>query len=335
MTRTCNLPRRRALVGVARAALAASVVTPGVTVVRAQETYPSRPVRLIVPFPPGGATDVIGRLLAEKLGDALKRPVVVDNRPGAGSMLGTDNAAKAAPDGYTLVMTNGSAITTAPFLRAGMPYRPMEDFVHVALIGTFPNAFVVRTENPIKTFSEFVALAKTKPDGFNYASAGVGSAGFLTGELLKQKSQASMTHVAYKGTGPATVDLLGGQIDALFDGLPTATVQAKAGKVRLLAVTGARRVPTFPDVPTMNEVVPGVVGEAWFGISVPAKTSASIVERLEGEVIRIVNAPEVQARLLELGMSPRAVGQREFSEFLRTETERWGPVIKAAGVKPE
>ena len=331
--RTRQMQRRSAALamGLAMALGAAGWAGPAA----AQEAYPARPVKLIVPFAPGGATDVIGRLMAQRLTDSMKVQVVVDNRPGAGSVLGTDLAAKAPPDGYTLVMTNGSAITTGPHLRPSMPYRPMDDFVHVALIGTFPNAFVVRTENPLKSFADFVAQARARPGTVNYSSAGVGSAGFLTGEMLNQRASTAMTHIAYKGTGPATVDLLGGQIDALFDGLPTATTQARAGKVRVLAVTGARRVAAFPDVPTMNEVVPGVVGEAWFGISVPARTPAPVVERLEAEILRIVNAPEVQARLVELGMAPLALGQKDFVPFLRADSERWGPVIKAANIKVE
>ncbi|MGA0571368.1 Bug family tripartite tricarboxylate transporter substrate binding protein [Variovorax sp. VNK109] len=329
------MSRCGAFAGLTLTALAAVTAFGASSTAFAQEAYPSRPVRLIVPFAPGGATDVIGRLMAQKLGDALKGSVVVENKPGAGSVLGTDVGVKSPADGYTLVMTNGSAVTTAPFLRSSMPYKPIDDFTHIALIGTFPNAFVVRTENPMKTFAEFVQIAKAKPGTLNYSSAGVGSAGFLTGEMLKQMANAPMTHIAYKGTGPATVDLLGGQIDALFDGLPTAGAQARAGKVRVLAVTGAKRSPLFPDVPTMNEVVPGVIGEAWFGISMPAKTPQPVVDRLETEITRIITAPDVQARLIELGMTPMGVGRKEFGAFLRSETDRWGPVIKAANIQIE
>ena len=312
------------------ACMAALALTP---LAYAQDPYPSRPIKLIVPFAPGGATDVIGRLMAQKLADALKATVVVDNRPGAGSVLGTDAAAKSQPDGYTLVMTNGSAITTGPFLRSSMPYKPVEDFSHLVLIGTFPNAFVVRADNPAKSFAEFVAMARSKPGALNFSSAGVGSAGFLTGEMLRQTGGVLMTHVAYKGTGPATIDLLGGQIDALFDGLPTAAAQVKAGKLRVLAVTGSKRAAMFPDAPTMNEVIPGIVGEAWFGISVPARTPAAIADKLEAELARIVAAPDVQARLGELGMTPMGVSRKEFSTFLRVESDRWGPIIKAANIQ--
>ena len=302
---------------------------------QAQEQYPARPVKLIVPFPAGGATDVIGRLISVKLGESLKGSVVVDNRAGAGSVLGTDAGAKAAPDGYTLVMTNGSAITTGPFLNANLPYKPIDDFVHLFLIGTFPNAFVVRTESPIRSFAEFVATAKSKPGVLNYSSAGVGSAGFLTGEMLKQMGSISMTHISYKGTAPATVDLLSGQIDAMFDGLPTAIAQTKAGKFRILAVTGPKRLASLSQVPTMNEIVAGVIGEAWFGIAVPAKTPTTIVEKLESHLMQIVNSPDVQARLIELGMTPIAATRQEMALFLKNESNRWGPIIKAANIKIE
>lgn len=301
--------------------------------VHAQDAYPSQPIKLIVPFAPGGATDVIGRLMAERLGDTLNGTVVVENRPGVGSILGTDVAARSKPDGYTLVMSNGSAITTGPYLRANMPYEVLDDFIHVFMIGTFPNAFVVRSENSIKTFSEFVSMARSNPDAVNFSSAGVGSVGFLTGEMLRQTGNMSMLHVPYKGTAPATVDLLGGRLDALFDGLPTAAAQAKSGNVRILAVTGANRVPAFPDVPTMSEVIPGIVGEAWFGISVPAKTPVPIVEKLETALAQIVAEPAVQKRLTELGMVPMGLNHEDFLTFLQSESERWGPIIKAANIQ--
>lgn len=330
---TVNVPSQRRTLIRAACLVVSAALCGMATSVQAQSDYPSRAVRLIVPFAPGGATDLIGRLLAQKLSeaDSLNASVIVENRPGAGSVLGTDAAVKSAADGYTLVMSNGSAITTAPFLRASLPYDPDKDFKHVALIGTFPNAFVVRTENPIQSFEEFVGQARAKPDTINFSSAGVGSAGFLTGELLRQNGVA-MTHIPYKGTGPATVDLLGGQIDALFDGLPTATTQVKAGKMRVLAVSGATRMPNFPEVPTMDEVVPGVVGEAWFGISVPANTPPAVIDKLEAEIVRIVAAPDVQTRLQELGMSPIGAGQQQFAQFIRAESDRWGPVIKAANI---
>ena len=299
------------------------------------QSYPVRSIKLIVPFPPGGSTDVVARLLAQRLGDALKQPVVVENKPGVGSVLGTDFVAKAAPDGYTLVMAANSSIAPGPLMRSSMPYDPIKDFVHIAMIGSFPNGFMVRADHPAKTMQEFLALARAKPGSINYASAGIGTSGFLSGELLKQTAQINMLHIPYKGSGPAITDLLGGQLDALFEGLVTATGYAKSGKLRLLAVTSDRRVKSFPDVPTLSEVVPGVSGAAWFGVSAPAKTPAAITERLQAEVLAIVQSPDMHTRLTDLGMTPLAYGALEYLAFINNENRKWAPVIKTANVKVE
>lgn len=299
------------------------------------QSYPARSVKLIVPFPPGGSTDVVARLMAQRLGDALKQPVVVENKPGVGSVLGTDFVAKATPDGYTLVMAANSSIAPGPLMRSNMPYDPIKDFVHIAMIGSFPNGFMVRADHPAKTMQEFLALARARPGSINYASAGIGTSGFLSGELLKQTAQINMVHIPYKGSGPAITDLLGGQLDALFEGLVTATGYAKSGKLRLLAVTSERRVKSFPDVPTLSEVVPGVSGAAWFGISAPAKTPAAITERLQAEVLAIVQSPDMQTRLTDLGMSPLAFGSADYLAFINNENRKWASVIKAANVKVE
>ena len=299
------------------------------------QSYPARSVKLIVPFPPGGSTDVVARLMAQRLGDALKQPVVVENKPGVGSVLGTDFVAKATPDGYTLVMAANSSIAPGPLMRSNMPYDPIKDFVHIAMIGSFPNGFMVRADHPAKSMQEFLALARARPGSINYASAGIGTSGFVSGELLKQTAQINMVHIPYKGSGPAITDLLGGQLDALFEGLVTATGYAKSGKLRLLAVTSERRVKSFPDVPTLSEVVPGVSGAAWFGISAPAKTPAAITERLQAEVLAIVQSPDMQTRLTDLGMSPLAFGSADYLAFINNENRKWASVIKAANVKVE
>ena len=299
------------------------------------QSYPARSIKLIVPFPPGGSTDVVARLLAQRLGDALKQPVVVENKPGVGSVLGTDFVAKAAPDGYTLLVAANSSIAPGPLMRSNMPYDPIKDFAHIAMIGSFPNGFMVRADHPAKTMQEFVALAKAKPGSINYASAGIGTSGFLSGELLKQTAQINMVHIPYKGSGPAITDLLGGQLDALFEGLVTATGYTKSGKLRLLAVTSERRVKSFPDVPTLSEVVPGVSGAAWFGISAPAKTPAAITERIQAEVLTIVQSPDMQTRLTDLGMTPLAFGALEYLSYINNENRKWAPVIKAANIKVE
>lgn len=297
------------------------------------QTYPSKPLRYIVAYPPGGANDLIARHLAGELSKAFKQPVYVENRPGAGAVVGTKALAEAPPDGYTLGMATSTAIVTGPLLYKDVTYRPLDDFTHMVMIGTFPNAFTVRTDHPARSIQDFIARAKDNPNRINYASAGVGSIGHLTGELLIQITGARMVHIPYKGTGPATIDLLGGQIDAMFDGLPTATQQVRAGKIRILAVTGQQREASVPDVPTLGEAVPGLSGVAWFGISVPAKTPAAITAHLKENFVRILGTPETKKQLRDLGMTPSGISGPEYIDFIQSEIRKWGQVIRDANVK--
>ena len=299
------------------------------------QNYPNRPIKLVVPFPPGGSTDVIARMMAQKLGEALKVNVVVENKAGAGSILGTDAVAKASPDGYTLVVSANPAIAPGPLMRSSMPYDAFKDFTHLALLGSFPNGFVVRADHPAKSMSEFVALARTKPGVLNYASAGLGSSGFLTGELLKQAAGIDLVHVPYKGSGPAITDLMGGQLDGMFESLVTATNYVRGGKLRLLAVSGEVRSKSFPDVPTLAEVVPGVTGGAWFGVSAPAKLPASVAIKLQTDIQAVVNSPEMLTRLGEMGMTPMPLVGQDFVGFLQAENRRWGPLIRAGKISVE
>ena len=299
------------------------------------QNYPNRPVKLVVPFPPGGSTDVIARMVAQKLAEALKVNVVVENKAGVGSILGTDAVAKSAPDGYTLVVSANPAIAPGPLMRSNMPYDAFRDFTHLALLGTFANGFVVRADHPAKSMTEFIAMARARPGVLNYASAGLGSSGFLTGELLKQAAGINMVHVPYKGSGPAITDLMGGQLDGMFESLVTATHYVKGGKLRLLSVSGESRNKNFPDVPALNEFVPGVVGGAWFGISAPAKLPTSIANRLQTEIQSIVNAPEMLLRLTEMGMTPMALTGADFVSFLQAENRRWGPLIRTGKITVE
>jgi tripartite-type tricarboxylate transporter receptor subunit TctC len=299
------------------------------------QNYPSRPIKLVVPFPPGGSTDVIARMMAQKLAEALKVNVVVENKAGVGSTLGTDAVAKSAPDGHTLVVSANPAIAPGPLMRSSMPYDAFRDFTHLALLGTFPNGFVVRTDHPAKSMAEFIAMARARPGVLNYASAGLGSSGFLTGELLKQAASISMVHVPYKGSGPAITDLLGGQLDGIFESLVTATNYVKGGKLRLLSVSGEIRNKNFPEVPALNEVVPGVVGGAWFGISAPAKLPMPVANRLQTEIQAIVNAPDMLSRLTEMGMTPMPLTGQDFVNFLLAENRRWGPVIRSGKITVE
>ena len=300
---------------------------------RAQSDYPSRVLRLVVPFAPGGATAVTARLVAQRLSDGLKQQVLVENRPGGGSIVGTDFVAKAAPDGYTLAMVANSGIAPGPLMRASMPYDALADFTHLVLVGSFPNGLVVRADHPARSMAELVALARARPGVLNYSSAGVGSSGFLSGELLKQKAGVDIVHIPYKGSGPATADLLGGQLDAMFDGLVTATSHVRSGRMRLLAVTSAERARTCPEVPSTNEVVPGVVGAAWFGVSAPARLPQAIAERLSGEILKVLALPEVKTRLGDIGMTVRAGGPREYLAHIAAENNLYGPLIRAAGIR--
>lgn len=302
---------------------------------QAQAPYPNKPIKWIVPFAPGGSGDLIARLLAERMSQGLGQAVIIDNRGGNGSVLGTDLAARASADGYTWVLSNGAAITTGPLMGQNIGYQPLEDFVHVQLIGSFANALIVRHDHPAKTVQDLLALARDKPGKLSYGSAGVGSAGNLTGELLKQLAKIQMVHVPYKGSGPALNDLLGGQIDLMFNALIASAPHIRAGRVRALALTGSQRDRDFPQVPTLAETVPGAVGDAWFGLSVPARTPPAVVERLRSEMARVLNAPETRNKLAEMGMQTLNLGPREFQDFLQQEIRKWGPVIKAAQIKAE
>jgi len=296
----------------------------------AQGDFPSRPVRLVVPFPPGGSTDVVARLLAAKLEEAFKHPVIVDNRPGAGSTLGTEQVAKAAPDGYTLLISALPSIVTGPLTNRNVRYEPLKDLTHIAMIGSFPNALVVRADSPFDSVATLVAYAKANPGKIFYGSAGPGSAGHLTGELLRLRAGIDIVHVPYKGAAPAFADLLAGQISADFDGVINAVNQAHAGRIRLLAVSSAKRLPSHPELPTIDETVAGVAGESWFGLAGPAALPPSVEQRIESETLRALQAPDVRSRLEDTGMTITAMHGPQFVEFIKADIAKWTPVIRAA-----
>lgn len=316
--------RRRVMLAAAAAAIAPSLSL--------AQSWPARPVRIIVPFAPGGSTDILARFLAQRLQDGLKASFVVENRPGAGGTVGADAAAKAAPDGYTLFMSNNASISLGPQINT-VTYQPMDDFAHLVLLGMLPNLLIVRTDHPAKSFQEFIAMARAKPGVLNYSSAGVGSAGFLSGELLKQRANIDMVHIPYKGTGPATADMIAGQLDAVLDGPVAAGPYIRGGRARALAVASSQRLKAFPDVPTMDEVVPGTGGEAWFGISTQSKVPRDVLERLQAELSKVIVQPDFQTKVGELGLTPRFMAGTEYTAFIQSEIRRWGPVIRAAGVK--
>ena len=303
---------------VAAATLAAGTCAP----LRAQ-AWPNRAIRIIVPFAPGGSTDILARFLAQRLQDGTKFSFVVENRPGAGGTVGADAAAKAAPDGYTLFMSNNASISLGPQINT-VTYKPMDDFAHLVLLGMLPNLLIVRADHPAKSLREFIVMARAKPGVLNYSSAGVGSAGFLSGELLKQRAGIDMVHIPYKGTGPATADMIAGQLDAVLDGPVAAGGYIRGGRARALAAASSERLKAYPDVPTMDEVVPGTGGEAWFGISTQAQVPKDILDRLQAELVKVIAQPDFQTKLGELGLTPRYMAGAEYTAFIQSEIRRSG-----------
>jgi tripartite-type tricarboxylate transporter receptor subunit TctC len=286
-----------------------------------------------VPFPPGGATDAAARLVAVKMGEHWGQPVVVDNRAGAGGNVGSDLVAKAAPDGYTLVMgvTGSHAINTSLYSR--MPYDPVADFIAISQVAVVPNVLVVHPSVPAKNLAELVALAKKEPGKLNYASLGNGTAAHLGMEMLKSEAGVDIAHVPYKGSAPAVSDLLAGQVQMMVDGLPSALPHVKAGKLRAIALTSLRRAPSLPDLPTIAETYPGFYADAWSGLFAPKGTPQPVVDKLSAEVERILKLPEVREKLTALGAEPVGSTQAEFTAHVKREIEKWAKVVKTSGAK--
>jgi tripartite-type tricarboxylate transporter receptor subunit TctC len=296
--------------------------------------WPDKPVKLIVPFAPGGSADTLGRLVAQKLSEHLKEGFVVENRAGAGGTLGSEVAAKAAPDGYTLVVSGIASHVIAPLLPQGTPYDPVRDFTHIALFGGPPAVLAVNPSMEAKDLREFVALAKAKPGALSYGSPGNGTQGQLVAELFKQRAGIQMVHVPYKGAAGAVTDLMAGHIQVVSTTLTTAATQIRAGRARGLAVSAPRRLPDFPDIPTYAEMgYPDLVATVWFSLSGPANMPADIVNRLNAEVNRALELPEVREHLKVEGIEPNPMSVREFNAFVAEELKRWAPVVKASGAK--
>ncbi len=331
------ISKRRVLEATALSMLSGSIIglsslIPKTSNAQVSLNYPIKPVRFIVPFAVGGSGDLIARVVAEQLSRSMGQAWVIENKGGNGSVLGTEIAAKSNPDGYNVVLSNGAAITIGPLMGQQMGYKPMDDFTHLCLLGTFTNALIVRADHPAKNFNDFLNLAKSNPGKISYSSAGVGSAGYLTGELLKHLAKLDMVHIPYKGTGPAMTDLLGGQIDAMFNALIAASPYIKSGKVRALAVTSQQRIQEHYEIPTMNESVSGAIGDAWFGISVPSKTPIAVTEKLKNEILKTMEQAEVKQRLQEMGLNINVLGPKEFTLFLNNENKKWAPVIKSSNL---
>ena len=298
------------------------------------QAWPAKPVRIIAPFAPGGSADTLGRLVAQKLTEAFKENFVVENRPGAGGVIGSDYVAKAAPDGYTLVVSGVASHAVAPALPRGTPYDPIKDFTHIALFGGPPAVLVVNPNVPAKDLGEFVALLKKEPGKYSYGSPGNGTHGQLVAELFKQLARVDMQHVPYKGASGAVADLIAGHIPAASTTLSTAAGQIHAGKARALAISTAQRLPDYPNVPTYAELgYKDLVAVIWFSLSGPARLPADIVQRLNAEVRKALEAPDVRQRVRPEGIEPGRLDAREFQAFVESEVRRWAPVVKASGAK--
>lgn len=300
----------------------------------AAQSYPTKPIRLVVPFPPGGTTDILAREVGQRLSASLGQPVVIDNRPGAAGNIGSELVAKSAPDGYTLLMCTVSTHAINPNLYAKLPYDHVADFAPVVLVASVPNVLEVTPSLPVNTVADLIKLAKEKPGQINFASSGSGTSIHLSGELFKTMAGVDMTHVPYKGSAPALTDLIGGQVQVMFDNLPSSLPQIKAGKLRAIAVTSAQRAPALPNVPTIAESgLPGFEATSWFGVVAPAGTPPAIVARLNADVNQWLQTPEAKEKLLAQGAAAAGGSPEQFAAYIRAETEKWAKVVKASGAK--
>lgn len=297
------------------------------------QTWPNKPVRVIVPFAPGGSADTLGRLVSQKLADAFKQSFVIENRGGAGGVVGSEMAAKAAPDGYTLLVSGVASHAVAPTL-SKVPFDPLKDFTHIALFGGPPIAVVVNPAIGVNDLKELIALARAKP--LTYGSPGNGTHGHLIGELLKQTAKIDMAHAPYKGASQAVADLLAGHLPVTSTTLTTAGAQIRAGKIRALAITSTRRLPDYPEVPTFIELgYPQMVATTWFSLSGPAGIPTEVVTRLNAEVRKALVAPDVREKTRLEGIEPNDLDARQFTEYVRAELARWAPIVKASNAKAE
>jgi tripartite-type tricarboxylate transporter receptor subunit TctC len=299
------------------------------------QPYPNRPVRLIVPYAPGGGSDTTSRVMAKPLAEIFGQQIVIDNRPGAGTIIGAELAAKSLPDGYTLFSGITGTMAINPSIYAKLPYDPVRDFAPIAMIATGPNVLVVHPSVPAKSVNDLIALAKKNPGQLTYASSGTGGAPHLAGELFKYMAGIDMVHVPYKGAAPATLDLLSGNVQVMFGGLAPVVPQVKAGKLRALAVAGAKRSQALPDVPSLAETLKGYDGSTWFAIFAPAGTSPDIISKVSADLATVMSRKDVTEQLLVQGYEPWIMGPKELGPFVSQEIAKWAKVIKAAGIKGE
>lgn len=315
--------------------LSAAVLSLGAATAVAQN-YPTKPIRLIVPFPAGGVADFLARTIAQKLTERLGQQVVVDNRPGAGGNIGMEMAARAAPDGYTLATGSAGNLAINPTLYSKLPYDAIKDFAPISMGASFPNILVVHPSVPAKSIKELIVLAKSEQGQLNYASAGVGTPNHLAAELFKSMAGVNMVHVPYKGAPPAVYDLVGGQVSLMFSPLPLALPHIKTGRLRALGVTSTNRLAGLREVPTVAESgLPGYEAIAWNGIVAPAATPKEIITKLNAEIVRILNMSDVKERISADGSVPMSSTPEEFAAFVKTELVKWGKVIKASGARAD
>ncbi len=298
------------------------------------QPYPGKPVRMIVPYPPGGGNDTLGRLFAAKLGERLGQPFVVENRPGAGTMIGTEAAAKSAPDGYTILLSSIATHALSPNLYSRVPYDPIKDFAPVTLLGIAPTVLVISNDLPAKNLSELIALAKAKPGTLAYASGGNGTPPHINAEVFKSVASVDLLHIPYKGGGPALVDLIAGRVQVMLDTAASAMPHVRSGKLRALALSASKRSPDYPDLPTFAEAgLANYDTNAWYSIHAPAGTPPEIVRRLNTELVAILRDPDVLARFKQLSTDPVGNSPEEFGTFVRAELDKYARIIKAAGIR--
>jgi tripartite-type tricarboxylate transporter receptor subunit TctC len=300
------------------------------------QTYPTKPIRLICPFPPGGAVDIASRAIAAEMSKSMGQQVIVENKPGAGGNIGGVEAARAAPDGYTIFMTTSGINAINPALYAKMPFDPNKDLTAVSALVSLSNVLVVHPSVKANSVVEVIALAKAQPGMLNYASSGSGTSIHMSAEMFKSMAKVDILHIPYKGSAPAVTDLLGGQVMMMFDNIPSALPHIKAGKLRGLATTGARRDPALPDLPTIAEAgVPGYESGVWFGLMAPAGTPKDIVARLNDEAVKGVRSPEFAKRMSELGYVMIGSTPEEMTDMLKVEINRWEPIVRASGARAD
>jgi tripartite-type tricarboxylate transporter receptor subunit TctC len=307
-----------------------------ITAVHASENYPQRPVRFVIPQSPGGASDTVGRLVAQHLAERLGTPFVVDNRPGATGNIGAELVKNANPDGYTMLLTAANLVTSPP-LYPRTPFDPVKDFAPITQLTLSPNIWVVHPTFPAQTMKELIAVAKSKPGQIDFSSSGLASTQHLAGELLNVMTGIKLVHIPYKGGGPALVDLIGGRVPVMVSGLSATVPHIKSGKIRALGITSAKRSPAVPEVPTVAEAagLPDYEAVTFQGLVFPARTPQPIVERVSAEAREILAVPEVRQRLTGLGFEPVGSTPKQFAAFIRTELDKWGRIIREAGIKVE